>query len=125
MATAAEKLREEAAKALEAEPAEVEEIWMATHPETHQLHREDVYAISTDGAREHVDEAQIGDIARRFMAGDWGDIEYEEDREQNRHNIRRERGIVMGVYTAPDGKTLWALQHHRYVPPTIMLPEEH
>ena len=125
MATAAEKLREEAARALGAEPADVEEIWMGTHPDTHRLHRGEVYAISTEGTRDHLDEAQIDELARRFMAGDWGEIRYEEDRAQNRQNARRDRGIVMGVYTAPDGTTLWALQHHRYVPPTIMLPEEH
>ena len=116
--------REKAQAALKLD-AQVTQAWMADRPGTQRLHRDaNAYAISTQGARRHAQEAEILRMAARLLSQDWGDIEYQEDTLQNEENARRDQGAVMGVYQARDGVTLWAMQAHRFVPPTIMLPDE-
>ena len=105
---------------------DVRQAWTDGLPGTHRLHQDDrVFAISTQGARRHASEEQILDMAARLLEGNWGDVQFQEDRDRNGQNRRRERGTIFGIYKAPDGTALWATQSHRFVPPTIMLPEEH
>ena len=124
MTTPADLIRNNAAQSLGIDPAMVEQVWIARAPLTHQLHQDDVYAISTKGARKHANETKILEITRRFMDDDWGEIKCREDIEKNQHNTRRDQGIVMGLYSVDDGTVLWVQQNHRFVPPTVMLPEE-
>ena len=124
MTTPADLIRNNAAQSLGIDPAMVEQVWIAHAQLTHQLHQDDVYAISTKGARKHADERKILEITRRFMADDWGEIEYREDIEKNQRNADRDRGIITGLYTVDDGTVPWVKQNHRFVPPTVMLPEE-
>ena len=81
-------------------------------------------AIATKGAREHASEEEILIMARNLLDRDWGAVKYQDDIDQNERNSRTERGTVFGIYTAQDGTTLWTMQSHRYLPPTVMLPEE-
>ena len=70
MTTPADLIHNNAAQLLGIDPAMVEKVWIAHTPLTHQLHQDDVYAISTKGARKHADEPKILEITRRFMADD-------------------------------------------------------
>ena len=81
-------------------------------------------AITTEGARQHLNDEQIWALYRRFIKQDWGNIRFQEDIDRNGRNAKRERGILLGIYHAPDGTEVWIQQNHRYAPPTIMLPEE-
>lgn len=91
----------------------------------HELHQDGPrLMISTQGARNHADDEHLWSIYRRFIKQDWGELRYQEDLDQNNRNANRERGILFGIYSAPDGAPLWIQQNHRYAPPTVMLPEE-
>lgn len=122
--TQAQDMIDTAASALNMPEAQVKDAWQSRVPSTHRLHHRDVLVFSTPGARKHADEATILSMARRFYNQDWGEMDYPEDMEQNRRNVRRDRGILFGVYSAPDGETLWIQQDHRFVPATLMLPAE-
>lgn len=81
-------------------------------------------AISTEGARQHLNDEDIWSLYRRFIKQDWGNIRFQEDIDRNERNAKRERGILLGIYQAPDGTPIWIQQNHRYAPPTLMLPAE-
>lgn len=121
----AEDFARDAQAALIDQSRPVREVWQSRIPPGHQLHEDHRgFAISTAGARAHASEELVLEMARRLLAGDWGLIQYQQDRDQNDRHAKQERGAIMGIYEAPDGTTLWALQSHRFLPPTIMLPEE-
>ena len=119
------EFRERAQRALRDPGADIETAWMERLPPSHQLTEdEDVVAISTKGARRHASQEEILGMAGKLLAGDWGEVGYEEDIEQNQANHGRDQGVIFGIYPAQDGKKLWAMQGHRFVPPTVMLSEE-
>ena len=104
---------------------DVRDAWTENLPGSHRLHQDDrAFAISTQGARRHASEEQILDMAARLLERDWGGVQFQQDRDLNNHNRRRERGTIFGIYEAPGGTALWAVQSHRFTPPTVMLPEE-
>lgn len=103
----------------------VEQAWLHDTPDTHQLvEDDDAVAITTKGARKHANEKELLEMGRRLLDGDWGIVQFEEDRDQNEMNRRQPRGILFGIYSAPDGQEIWATQSIRFLPPTLMLPEE-
>ena len=121
----AQEFRERAQGALRDRGAKIDEAWRRDLPATHRLiENDDVIAITTKGARLHATDGEALTMAGRLLAGDWGNIQFAEDRDQNDMNLKRERGLIMGIYTAADGADLWVMQSHRFVPPTVMLPEE-
>ena len=123
--TRAEEFKARAQKSLIDQTMSIEEAWTRHLPDSHRIiENEQAVAIGTKGAQANASEGEILEMAARLMAGDWGEVEYEEDREQNDYNSRHERGIIFGIYRAGDGTKLWAMQSHRFVPPTVMLPEE-
>ena len=121
----AQIFRDTAQQALKNPQVPIETAWTQGLPSTHRLlQNEDVVAIATDGAQRHASEDEILTMARSLLDRDWGTVQYQDDIEQNERNSRRERGTVFGIYTAQDGTILWTMQSHRYLPPTVMLPEE-
>lgn len=100
-------------------------MWLAGTPESHRLHWEDVIVISTAGAREHLGEEDLLAIGRRLDQRDWGVLAHPEEVATNEQNAGRERGLIMGAYRAPDGAEVWAMQHNRITPATIMTQAEH
>ena len=92
-------------------------------PPTHLLHRSDeVLATGTKDTRTHATGRQILRTAARPPAQDWGELNCQEAMDQNKRNSHREHGLT--IYPTPDGTRLWAPRPHRFVPPTVMLPEE-
>ena len=123
--TKTEEFKARAQQSLIDQTMSIEEAWTRHLPESHRIiENEQAVAISTKGAQAHASDGEILEMAARLMAGDWGEVEYEEDRGQNEYNSWHERGIIFGIYRAEDGTKLWATQSHRFVPPTVMLPEE-
>ena len=123
--TRAEEFKARAQQYLIDQTMSVEEAWTRHLPDSHKIiENEQSVAIGTKGARAHASDGDILEMAARLMAGDWGEVEYEEDRGQNEYHLWHERGIIFGIYRAGDGTKLWATQSHRLVPPTVMLPEE-
>ena len=111
--------------ALKDQSRPVREVWRSRIPATHRLHEDSrCFAISTPGARAHADEQLILEIARRLLSGDWGMVDFQQDHDQNDRNAAQERGTIMGIYETPAGTRLWATQSHRFLPPTVMMPEE-
>lgn len=123
--TPAQKFKDRAQQALVDTTKSIVEAWTETLPPTHRYHEGDqAIAISTKGARQHATEEEILNFARRLLNRDWGDIAYQQDIDRNDYHACMERGTVFGIYTASDRAKLWAMQSHRYIPPTIMLPDE-
>ena len=123
--TRAEEFKARAKQSLMDQTMSIEDAWSRNLPDSHRIiENEQVVAISTRGARAHAVDSEILRMAGRLMTGDWGEVEYEEDRELNERNFRRDWGTIFGIYRARDGTRLWAMQGHRMVPPTVMLPEE-
>ena len=123
--TKTEEFKARAQQSLIDQSMSIEETWSRNLPDSHRIiENEQAVAIFTSGARAHASEVEILEMATRLMAGDWGEVQYEEDREQNGYNILHERGIIFGIYRAGNDTKLWAMQSHRFVPPTVMLPEE-
>ena len=121
----AQEFRQRAQAALRDPGMNINNAWTRDLPASHRLiENEDVIAISTKGARAHATEQEALDMAARLLSGEWGNVRFTEDREQNDANLKRDRGMIMGIYTAKDGTELWVMQSHRFVPPTVMLPEE-
>lgn len=120
-----ELLKEKAQEALIEQDKPVVQAWQDQMTPTQQYHENpDSVAISTRGARHHATEEEILAFSHRLLQGDWGELRFAEDIGQNEYHSCMERGIVFGIYTTQDGAQLWAIQNHRFHPPTIMLPEE-
>ena len=123
--TRAEEFKARAQQSLIDQSMSIEEAWAMHLPDSHRIiENEQAVVIGTRGAQAHASDGEILEMAARLMDGDWGDVEYEEDRGQNEYNLCHERGIIFGIYRAGDGTKLWAMQSHRFIPPTVMLPEE-
>ena len=121
----AEEFRARAQQLLIDQTMNIEAVWSRNLPDSHRIiENEQVIAISTKGARAHAEDGEILKMADRLLDGDWGEVEYQEDRDQNERNVQRDQGTIFGIYSAGDGTKLWAMQGHRLVPPTVMLPEE-
>ena len=121
----AEQFRKEAQARLTMRHTNVLEEWTRGLPPAHRLLMgPEAYAIATRGAAAHASDDEILVMAKRLLEGDWGQVRYAGDRAQNNANRQAERGMIMGIYPAPDGTMLWVTQSHRFVPPTVMLPEE-
>ena len=120
-----EEFKARAQQSLMDQTMSIEEAWTRHLPESHRIiENEQTVTISAKGAQVHASDGEILEMTARLMAGDWGEVEYEEDRGQNEYNLWHERGIIFGIYRAGDGTKLWAMQSHRLLPPTVMLPEE-
>ena len=121
----AQEFQARAQRALQDQRMTVQEVWMRGLPQTHRLLRnQEVYAIATKGAQQHASDEEILQMAGRLLNQDWGNIRFHADILQNEKKFRSDRGLIFGIYQAADGAELWATQAHRFVPPTIMLPEE-
>jgi hypothetical protein len=121
----AQEFQARAQRALRDQRMTVQEAWMRGLPPTHRLLRnQEVYAIATKGAQQHASEEEILRMAGRLLNQDWGNIRFHADILQNEEKVRSDRGLILGICQAEDGTELWAMQSHRFVPPTVMLPEE-
>ena len=121
----AEQFRREAQSRLKSRHSNVLDEWTRRLPATHRLLMgPEAYALATKGATAHAEDAEIMQMAKRLLEGDWGDVAYAQDTAQSDANRQQEQGMIMGIYRAQDGTQLWATQSHRFVPPTVMLPQE-
>ena len=116
--TRAEEFKAKAKQSLMDQTMSIEDTWSRNLPDSHRIiENEQLVAISTKGARAHAVDSEILKMADRLIAGDWGEVEYEEDRELNERNFQRDWGTIFGIYKTRDGTRLWAMQGHRMVPP--------
>jgi hypothetical protein len=79
----------------------------------------------TSGALELMEEYEINlmDLLLRHVAGDWGDLD-EKDKKENDFSITRSLRIL-SAYKVADEKKLWIITEADRSSTTILLPDEY
>ena len=79
--------------------------------------------VITPGAQSKVSEDDALECLARHVAGDWGDLD-ENDRKEN--DLALEYGFrLFSRYVTPGGTTFWIITEHDRSVTTILLPEEY
>lgn len=65
----------------------------------------------------------LGTLLRRHLAGDWGELD-EEDKRENDYSVPRHLRIL-SAYRLPTGRKVWVITEADRSLTTILLPEEY
>lgn len=83
-------------------------------------------AVATPGTLEALGQAnqETSELLFRHVTGDWGDLEYEEDRQENELSVGQ--GFrILSVYNLPTGRKVWVITEADRSATTFLLPEEY
>jgi len=75
-------------------------------------------------AQSSVQWGELNELLDRHASGDWGDLEYPEDRAANERALL-EGGNIHSVYTLANGTRIWIITEHDRSVTTVLLPEEY
>lgn len=80
---------------------------------------------ATPGAMELLDRTGVnpGELLRRHLTGDWGDVD-EHDRRANNRAVKESTRIV-SAYKDVGGETIWIITEADRSVTTILLPEDY
>lgn len=67
---------------------------------------------------------QYTDLLARHISGDWGDIEFEDDKRMNDHAVASGVDRIMSVYKVGDDK-VWIITEADRSSTTLLLPSEY
>ena len=79
--------------------------------------------VMTSGVAERLTPDDITAALRRHVAGDWGDVD-EDDRRENDHSV--EQGYrLLSAYTSGAGEPFWVITEADRSVTTVLLPSEY
>jgi hypothetical protein len=67
---------------------------------------------------------ELNELLNRHASGDWGELEYAEDRTANERAIV-EGGRILSAYKLSDGTKIWIITEQDHSVTTVLLPEEY
>lgn len=82
--------------------------------------------VGTPGALQLLADNDVSylNLLDRHVSGDWGDIEFEDDKRMNEHAVASGVDRIMSVYKVGDAK-VWIITEADRSVTTVLLPEEY
>ena len=82
--------------------------------------------VGTPGALQLLadNDVQYMALLQRHVSGDWGDIEFEDDKRMNDHAVVSGVDRIMSVYKVGDAK-VWVITEADRSVTTVLLPDEY